>query len=157
MQTCKYYLDIQGEQLRLQALVDKLKSIDSVMTVVTTQQGSLYLQVAASGIQLASEVQNLHLMPPHEFSDRNMTQFSSPESRLQEAMRREEGHLVVLQLKHFSRSLHSSQVAHPTRLLLGIAEEGAFVHFLFAFPGENGQVYNENIALSYIVPIRNED
>jgi hypothetical protein len=40
---------------------------------------------------------------------------SSPESRLQEAMRREEGHLVVLQIKHFARSLHSSQVGkNPT-------------------------------------------
>jgi hypothetical protein len=65
-----FYVSFDG----LQALVDKLKSIDNDMTVVTTRQGFLYLQVAASGIQLASEVQNLELMPIHQRSDRDMAQ-----------------------------------------------------------------------------------
>ena len=35
----------------------------------------MYLQVAASGIQLASEVQNLQLVPVHNKSDRDMAQY----------------------------------------------------------------------------------
>lgn len=157
-QLCKYYVDIQGEQSRLQALVDKLKSIDNVMTVVTTLQGFLYLQVSAPGIRLASEVQNLQVVPVEIKSARDMTQYSSPEGRLQEAMRQEEGDLVVLQQKHFARSLHSSQVVQPLKLLLGIANEGAYVHFVFVFPpiSEESE-HNENIALSYTVPVRDLD
>lgn len=49
--------------LAMQALVDKLKSIDSSMTLVTTKQGFLYTQVSAPGIQLASEVRNLEVVP----------------------------------------------------------------------------------------------
>ena len=47
----------------LQALVDKLKSIDLSMTLVTTRNGFMYLQVAAPGVQLAAEVQNLEIVP----------------------------------------------------------------------------------------------
>ena len=38
----------------------------------------------------------------------------SPGERLQDAMRNEDGTLVVLQIKYFARSLHSSQVSHKT-------------------------------------------
>lgn len=47
----------------VQALVDKLKSIGSIMTLATTKQGFLYLQVSAFGVQLASEVQGLEIVP----------------------------------------------------------------------------------------------
>ena len=47
----------------MQALVDKLKSIDSCITLITTKQAFLYLQVSAPGVQVASEVQNLELVP----------------------------------------------------------------------------------------------
>ena len=50
------------------------------------------------------------------------------------------------------------QVAQPARLLLGIAEKGAYVHFMFAFPDrEDGDVHNENISLTYTVPVRDID
>ena len=47
----------------MQALVDKLKSLDSCITLITTKQAFLYLQVSAPGVQVASEVQNLELVP----------------------------------------------------------------------------------------------
>ena len=50
------------------------------------------------------------------------------------------------------------QVAQPARLLLGIAERGAYVHFMFAFPDrEDGDAHNENISLTYTVPVRDID
>ena len=42
------------------------------MTLVTTKQGFLYLQVSSPGIQLASEVQNLVVVPATERSDQDM-------------------------------------------------------------------------------------
>ena len=38
---------------------------------------------------------------------------ATPESRLQDAVREGLAHLVVVQVKHFARSLHSSQVQQP--------------------------------------------
>ena len=135
------------------------------MTLVTTKQGYLYLQVSGPGIQLASEVQNLVVVPAEERSDRDLNRWGvseiadcrsasewsqgmprqaeavdkgeegmhdvkdywgtkrgifwgkltncralSPGERLQDAMRNEDGSLVVLQIKYFAKSLHSSQV-----------------------------------------------
>ena len=56
----------------MQALSDKLKSLDNSMTLVTTRQGFLYLQVSSPGIQLASEVQNLVVVPAAARSDADM-------------------------------------------------------------------------------------
>ena len=55
--------------------MDKLKSLDSSMTLVTTKQGYLYLQVSGPGIQLASEVQNLVVVPAEERSDRDLNRY----------------------------------------------------------------------------------
>jgi hypothetical protein len=49
------------------------------------------------------------------------------------------------------------QVAQPAKLLLGIAEKGGHVHFMFAFPGENEESHNDNISLSYTLPVRDYD
>ena len=71
-------IDMKDES-DVQALVDKLKSLDSSMTLVTTKQGYLYLQVSGPGIQLASEVQNLVVVPAEERSERDFNRYCNGE------------------------------------------------------------------------------
>ena len=49
-QLCPYYVDLQVEGPRLQAIVNKMKSISSTLTLVTTKHGHLHLQVAAEQV-----------------------------------------------------------------------------------------------------------
>lgn len=51
-QLCPYYVDLQVEGPRLQAIVNKMKSISSTLTLVTTKHGHLHLQVAAEQARL---------------------------------------------------------------------------------------------------------
>lgn len=48
---------------RVQAIVDKLRSISTTMTLVTTKHGHLHLNVAAEQVQLATEVRSLEVLP----------------------------------------------------------------------------------------------
>ena len=50
------------------------------------------------------------------------------------------------------------QVAAPGKLLIGIAENRGHVHFMFVFgdPFSDGG-YDDNISLSYKMPIRDDD
>ena len=50
-QLCPYYVDLQVEGPRLQAIVNKMKSISSTLTLVTTKHGHLHLQVAAEQVR----------------------------------------------------------------------------------------------------------
>ena len=52
-QMCPYYVDLQVEGPRLQAIVNKMKSISSTLTLVTTKHGHLHLQVAAEQVRTA--------------------------------------------------------------------------------------------------------
>ena len=55
---------------------------------------------------------------------------------------------TVLQ-RHLARALAASQLTSPEQLLVGVAEGGAFLHFLFAYrdPAQGGgaQHYDENL------------
>ena len=60
-QLCPYYVDLQVEGPRLQAIVNKMKSISSTLTLVTTKHGHLHLQVAAEQVRLHSLVLSLSM------------------------------------------------------------------------------------------------
>lgn len=50
------------------------------------------------------------------------------------------------------------QVAQPAKLLLGVGENRGYIHFMFAFLDPRSEEnYNDSIALSYMLPVRDED
>lgn len=50
------------------------------------------------------------------------------------------------------------QIAQPAKLLLGVGENRGYIHFMYAFFNPRAEDnYNENIALSYMLPVRDED
>lgn len=81
----------------------------------------------------------------------------SPEGRLQEALENGTGSSVVVQLRHFARSLHSSQLTQPAKVLMGIAENRGYVHIIFVYndPYAEGGV-DADISLAFKMPVREE-
>jgi HUS1 checkpoint protein len=82
---------------------------------------------------------------------------TSPEGRLQEARANGDASSVVVQLKHFARSLHSSQLTQPAKVLMGLAQSGGYVHFMFVYtdPFADAGV-DEDINLSFKLPVRED-
>ncbi|KAK9829193.1 hypothetical protein WJX72_004433 [[Myrmecia] bisecta] len=154
---CPYYLDLQGEIMRLQAIVDKLKSISSSMNLVTTKGGSLHIQVEAQGIQLGTEIQGLGVYPAAVAAENTPLATSTPEARLQEALDNGDAFMANIQIKHFAKSLHSSQLTSPAQLLCGIGENQGHVHLMFVYRDPNSEAgFDDNISLSYKLPVRDD-
>lgn len=50
------------------------------------------------------------------------------------------------------------QIAQPAKLLLGVGENRGYIHLMFAFFNPRAEDnYNDNVALSYMLPVRDED
>ncbi|CAK0780782.1 hypothetical protein CVIRNUC_005173 [Coccomyxa viridis] len=157
-QLCPFYVDLQVEGPRLQALVNKMKSISSTLTLVTTKHGHLHLQVAAEQVQLATEVQSLEVLPAEVAQDAHPLSATSPEARLSEALQSGEAADATVQLKHFSRSLQSSHLTQPAQALCGIGEGQSHVHFMFVYRDPLGEAeYDDHISLSYKLPVLQDD
>ena len=81
-----------------------------------------------------------------------------PEDRLAEARQAGDAAEAVIQLKHFARTLHSITSVQPGQALVGIADDGGFVHFMFAFADmEQANGYDDSISLSCKLPVRVEE
>jgi HUS1 checkpoint protein len=152
-----FYLDLQDEVLRTQALTDKLKGMSSELLFATTRHGDLHLQVHTTGVEFGSEVRGLSVLPAAQAEGLQPLQAETPEERLEEAREAGESAQVVLLQKHLARALHSSQLTLPAQLLCGIAERGAHVHFMFVYrdPLSDGG-YDDNVSLSYKLPVRED-
>ncbi|BDA43309.1 hypothetical protein COCOBI_04-3210 [Coccomyxa sp. Obi] len=157
-QVCPFYLDLQGEGQRIQAIVDKLRSISATMTLLTTKHGHLHLQVTAEQVQLATEVQSLEVLPAAVAKGAQPLTEAAPEGRLQEATRNGDAASAIVQVKHFTKSLHSSQLTQPAQVLCGIGDTGGHVHFMFVYRDPFSEAgYDDKISLSYKLPVLQEN
>eukprot|EP00884_Botryococcus_braunii_P015936 jgi/Botrbrau1/3025/Bobra.0070s0021.1 len=154
---CPYYLDIQRDIPRLQAMVDKVRSLSPGLTLACCKGGTLHLAVREAGLELGSEVQPLPVVPANVAAEAPPFRRTSPEGRLQEALENGSGSSVVVQLKHIARSLHSSQLTEPAKVLLGISENSGYVHLIFVYndPYAEGGV-DQDISLAFKLPVREE-
>ncbi|KAL4425766.1 hypothetical protein ABPG75_009782 [Micractinium tetrahymenae] len=152
-----FYLDLQDEVLRIQALTDKLKGMGSELVMATTRHGDLHLQVHTSGVDFGTEIRGLAVLPSSAAEGLQPLQGDTPEERLEEAAAAGESASVVLLQKHLAKALHSSQLTQPAQLLCGIAEREAHVHMMFVYrdPFSDGG-YDDNISLSYKLPVRED-
>ena len=99
-------------------------------------------------------------MPPclNGLQKQQLCRSDTPEERLEEARQVGDAAEAVIQLKHFARTLHSMTSIQPGQALVGIAEDGGFVHFMFAFADlEQANGYDDNISLSCKVPVKVEE
>ncbi|KAL3150371.1 hypothetical protein ABBQ32_000210 [Trebouxia sp. C0010 RCD-2024] len=155
-QLCLFYIDLQGEVQRLQAIADKMKGISATLTLTITRPGDLHLQVSGNSVQLGAEVRGLKVVPPNQAMAATPLGANSPEERLQEALQNHDAVTACIQQKHFARSLQSSQLTQPAQLLCGIAESG-YVHFMFVYKDPMRDVgYDNDISLSYCLPVRED-
>lgn len=152
-----FYLDLQDEVLRIQAVVDKLKGMSSEVLVATTKHGDLHLQVHNTGVDFGTEVRGLSVLPANATEGLPALQADTPEERLEEARAAGASAHVTLLQKHLAKALHSSQLTQPAQLLCGIAERGAHVHMMFVYrdPFSDGG-YDDNISLSFKLPVRED-
>lgn len=152
-----FYIDLQDEVLRIQALTDKLKGMASEVEVAMTKHGDLHLGVHTTGVDFGTEIRGLTVLPVTTVEGLQPLQGETPEDRLEEAAAAGESASVVLLQKHLARVLHSSQLTQPAQVLCGIAERGAHVHMMFVYrdPFTNGG-YDDNISLAYKLPVRED-
>ena len=64
-----------------------------------------------------------------------------------------------LLVKHLSKALHSSQLTLPAQLLCGVAQGGGYLHVMFVYrdpAARDDQAYDDNVSLSYKLPVRDE-
>mmetsp|Transcript_38344 Transcript_38344/g.108388 ORF Transcript_38344/g.108388 Transcript_38344/m.108388 type:complete len:243 (-) Transcript_38344:97-825(-) len=154
---CPFYLDIQRDIARLQAVVDKLKSLGDTVLLAMTKHGDLHLQVQQSFVQLGMELRSLAVLPADEAGNSEALQGESAEARLREILSHEEAAQVSVQLKHVARGLQVSQLTQPAQLLCGIAENNGHIHFMHVFKDPfSDAAYDDKVSLSYRLPVRDE-
>ncbi|KAL0029993.1 hypothetical protein WJX77_012183 [Trebouxia sp. C0004] len=153
-QLCLFYVDLQGEILRLQAIAEKMKGISSTLTLTITRTGDLHVQVSGSSVQLGAEVRGLPVAPLSQGSNATPLRANSPEERLKESAQNNDALTACIQQKHFAKSLQSSQLTQPAQLYCGIAETG-YVHFMFVYKDPMKDAgFDDDISLSYQLPVR---
>lgn len=153
---CPFYVDIINEVPRLQAVVDKLKQLSQDVTLTTAKQGDLHLVVATSGVVLGEGIRGLRVRPIEAQAQANPLQSITTEGRRREAEQLGDGVSACVAVKHLGRALHSSLLSHPGILLCGIAENGMFIHLLFGFNNPTGPGFDDDVSLSYKIPVKEE-
>ncbi|KAK3272255.1 hypothetical protein CYMTET_19433, partial [Cymbomonas tetramitiformis] len=116
-----YYLDIQPLLVsQMQQVVEKLKNLNDVIQLATTQDGNLHLQADAQTVTLGSEYRGLKVLPQRLALDRQADDDEScsgdPATRLQEALGRGEAEQVSIRAKDLARGL-LCQGTKPDRVL----------------------------------------
>ncbi|KAL4859888.1 hypothetical protein ACK3TF_000143 [Chlorella vulgaris] len=152
-----FYLDLQDEVLRIQALTDKLKGMSNELLMATTKHGDLHLEVHTTGVEFGAEIRGLSVLPAAATEGLQLLVAETPAERLEEARAAGESAQVVVLQKHLAKALHSSQLTQPAQLLCGIAERGTHVHIMFVYrdPFSDGG-YDDNISLSFKLPVRED-
>ena len=81
----------------------------------------------------------------------------NPRVRLAEALQSEDAQQASIALKHLFKTLASATLTCPSQLLCGIEQEGGYLHFMCVYRQPDGGDIEQDIALSYSVPIRLDD
>jgi len=160
-----YYLDLRSVADKgglLPRMVDKLRGISDHMTLSTTFEGDLHIQVAscASGgggrdMTLGSELSGMPVLPAHVKQQAKQLVSTSAEARLQEALANKQGDSVQLDVKHFKRVLDAAPLSEPMNLLLGLNRASGVAHVMFSYANlmEEGGL-DKSISVSMLLPLR---
>ncbi|KAK9845734.1 hypothetical protein WJX81_000857 [Elliptochloris bilobata] len=154
---CPLYLDLLPMAPRLLMTAAGLKAISGTLRLALARQGHLHLQVAGSGVQLATEVQGLLALPAAAADGAPALTHVTAEGRLREALASGDARTAVVQLKHFSRSLQSVLLTNPAQVLCGIAEGGGHVHLVMVYRSQHEDGgFDDKLSVSYRLPVRED-
>mmetsp|Transcript_38476 Transcript_38476/g.73722 ORF Transcript_38476/g.73722 Transcript_38476/m.73722 type:complete len:320 (+) Transcript_38476:257-1216(+) len=154
-----YFLDIQPLVVsQLPQVVDRLKYINDVVQLATTQAGDLHLHAETMAVGLGSEYCGLKVLPQEQARPRSANDaqaHTTPSSRLQESLRKEEAHQVSVRARDLARCLlcHNTK---PDRLLCGISRNKGFVQLALQYIKAFTDRINPGVVLHIKMPVQVE-
>eukprot|EP00240_Pyramimonas_obovata_P013252 CAMPEP_0118943364 /NCGR_PEP_ID=MMETSP1169-20130426/38172_1 /TAXON_ID=36882 /ORGANISM="Pyramimonas obovata, Strain CCMP722" /LENGTH=234 /DNA_ID=CAMNT_0006888603 /DNA_START=438 /DNA_END=1142 /DNA_ORIENTATION=+ len=152
-----YYLDVQPLVVaQLPQVVDRLKNINEVIQLATTQAGDFHLQAQTVSVTLGAEHAGLKVLPqaqarahPDGGDARDSTR------RLLAALRREEAHQVSVRARDLARCLLCQQTK-PDRVLCGISNNKGFVQFGLQYRKPESDRLDEGVTVYIKLPVQVE-
>ncbi|KIY96220.1 HUS1 checkpoint protein [Monoraphidium neglectum] len=150
------YLDLSSGGPRLQAVIERLKSIGPVLRLGICKNGDLHIQVSATNVMLGAQLQGLSVMPPGTtFDPAVVDRAATAEEQLQAALDAGEATSVV---KHIAKVLGVSQLSTPHQILCGISSNKGHVHVMFIFRDPTTTAaFDDSLELGFKLPIRADE
>ncbi|KAI8470282.1 MAG: DNA damage checkpoint protein [Monoraphidium minutum] len=153
------YLDLACGGPRLQAVIDRLRSIGPVLRLATCKNGDLHIQVNATNVMLGAQLQGLGVVPAGTTFDPNVVdRAATAEEQLQAALAAGEAVVANLAVKHVAKVLGVSQLSTPHQILCGISQNRGHVHIMFIFRDPtSAAAFDDSLELSFKLPTQMED
>lgn len=158
---CPFYVDIAPAGPRVQAFIDRLKSIGDSIHFSTCKNGDLQLQALTTSARVGTQLQDLLVLPPQEPAaecDRSLP----PDQQLEAATAAGDAATAVLPQKQLARVLHAAPLTSPLQVLMGVAGHGGYVHVMFVYAadggggGGSGGGYDAASSFSFKLPTKEE-
>ncbi|XP_024383861.1 uncharacterized protein [Physcomitrium patens] len=135
----------------LQGLIDRLGKLGDVLEVAVTQYGDLHLQVSQTMVSIGSEYRKLRVLGVR--SDPTSTgSASSSASRLQQAIQKGEASRVLVNMKHFAKSLQC-HLTRPDAAFCGVGELDSCLFMMFQYFIPGTRLTDNTISLHYRLPV----
>mmetsp|Transcript_25779 Transcript_25779/g.66367 ORF Transcript_25779/g.66367 Transcript_25779/m.66367 type:complete len:283 (+) Transcript_25779:515-1363(+) len=106
-----FYVDIQPEVARLQAVLEKLKSLGDTVLLAITKGGDMHIQVQESVVELGMELRGLPVLPQDEAENAQPLEGTTAEARLREIQSAQDAGVVVRSVVPPHASTHSLRPA----------------------------------------------
>ena len=158
-----YYLSLQQELLRVQAVMDKLRSFRDRLDVGTTSAGDLHLFMRDEAAHVGTEFRGLGVVPPgvaeeEEEAEAAAAGGDSAAARFASALSRGRARRVTVLTRHFAKVLQCCQLTRPQQILCGIAgtSGGGHLHFVFVFSDIATGGVSDETSLSVKLPVKLE-
>ena len=159
-----YYLSLQQEMPRVQAVMDKLRSFRDRLDVGTTSAGDLHLFMRDEAAHVGTEFRGLGVVTPGAAEGDEETEAvgaagaDSAAARFTLALNRGRARRVTVLTRHFAKVLQCCQLTRPEQILCGIGgtSGGGHLHFVFVFNDIATGRASEETSLSVKLPVRLE-